>query len=248
MISFIKYNYKNNDTFIQEANNLKLLSQYLDSDYIKTPAIINVSREKLELQKVNTKPATNQLMTQLGIGLAKLHQQPFKEYGFESSNFIGLNIQKNVLSDNWGAFFFEYRLWFQTQLIVSSSIRHLFEEVLMNKKEVIIEFLNSHCEHPSLVHGDLWSGNVLFDSEHAWLIDPSSYFADREVDIAMSELFLGFSTSFYEAYNETYALSAQYERKKVIYNLYHLLNHYNLFGHAYLEDCQKSLKFIDSLS
>jgi hypothetical protein len=59
MISFIKYNYKNNDTFIQEANNLKLLSQYLDSDYIKTPAIINVSRQKIELQKVNTKPATD---------------------------------------------------------------------------------------------------------------------------------------------------------------------------------------------
>lgn len=247
MNSFIKYNYKNNDTFIKEANNLRQLAQYLDTNYIKVPEIINVSRESLELQRVFLKPSTPELMTKLGIGLAKLHQHTFVKYGFEEHNFIGLNVQKNILSDNWGEFFFTFRLLFQVKLIQSSSIRHGFEEILINKKDKIIDFLNAHCTHPSFVHGDLWSGNVMFDKDTAWLIDPSSYYADREVDIAMTELFSGFSDEFYAAYNRTYALSGEYERKKIIYNLYHLLNHYNLFGQAYLKECEKGFDFLNHL-
>ena len=146
-----------------------------------------------------------------------------------------------------GAFFVEHRLDFQVGLIKINSIKEEFQEILLNKRNKLVEFLNLTCEHPSLVHGDLWSGNVIFDEKDVWLIDPSSYYAHREVDIAMTEVFLGFSQEFYDAYNEEYALSENYETNKIIYNLYHYLNHYNLYGNTYLAECKKAFDFIKKL-
>lgn len=247
MNNFIKSHYIDNDTFIKEAHDLKLLEKHLDSNYIKIPQVIEVTTNKLELQRILEQKPQERFMYRLGVGLARLHQQVFKEYGYEEDNFIGLNVQKNRLSDNWGEFFFENRLQFQVSMIQTASLRLEFEEILQSKKTRLIEFLNENCEHPSLVHGDLWSGNVMFDKKNVWLIDPSSYFADREVDIAMTELFLGFEPEFYDAYNEIYPLSENYEKKKIIFNLYHNLNHFNLFGHAYLKPCHDGFDFIKTL-
>jgi fructosamine-3-kinase len=119
-----------------------------------------------------------------------------------------------------------------------------FEKVLNQRKENLINYLNETTTHPSLVHGDLWSGNYLCDSEKVYLIDPAVYFGDREVDLAMSEMFGGFSPAFYQAYDTAYPRSADYPHKKKIYNLYHYLNHYNLFGQSYLGPCRELFEIL----
>ena len=95
---------------------------------------------------------------------------------------------------------------------------------------------------PSLLHGDLWSGNVgqLADGQ-AVIFDPASYWGDRETDIAMAELFGGFPAAFYSAYRATWPLDSGYERRKPLYNMYHILNHFNLFGNAYLGQAQRMI-------
>ncbi|MCB1581549.1 MAG: fructosamine kinase family protein [Xanthomonadales bacterium] len=95
------------------------------------------------------------------------------------------------------------------------------------------------------MHGDLWSGNVMFDKEHVWLIDPAVYFGDSEADIAMTEMFGGFSSEFYLAYQSVRPLTDAYPTKRLIYNLYHYLNHYNLFGASYLSPCLRAIQKIN---
>ncbi len=152
------------------------------------------------------------------------------------------------MCENWGEFFVNHRLFFQVDLIKEQTINKKFKLGLEKSKSRLIDYLNQNCQQPSLVHGDLWSGNVLFDKTAVWLIDPAVYYADREVDVAMTEMFGGFSQNFYRAYNETYPLSPDYQQKKVIYNLYHYLNHYNLFGSGYLSACKRGFNLIESLA
>jgi fructosamine-3-kinase len=97
------------------------------------------------------------------------------------------------------------------------------------------------------LHGDLWSGNVLFDSNQCWLIDPAVYYGDSEVDLAMTEMFGGFSNAFYHAYFQIRSRSSTYANKRTIYNLYHYLNHYNLFGDSYLSRCREGFWSIENL-
>ncbi len=246
---FTKYNdtqYK--DSLLKEVEGLKLLSEHLkENPYLKTPKILEVSKSKLDVELIETNTATNELSKNLGKGLAELHKKRFEAYGFASDNYIGLNPQKNMVSKNWGAFFSEFRLGYQVSLLADVPIRRRFETVLEAFKPRLVEFLNSSCEHPSLVHGDLWSGNVLYSKDSVYLIDPAVYFGDREVDIAMSEMFGRFGSEFYQCYNETYPLNPLYEKKKIIYNLYHYLNHYNLFGSGYLSNCESGFQFLQKL-
>jgi fructosamine-3-kinase len=186
-------------------------------------------------------------MAQLGRGLAWLHQVEQRQYGFGADNYIGLSPQRNVWADSWGVFFVEYRLGYQVGRVKNAGIHAHFQNILTQHQTKLTDFLNTHCPHPSLVHGDLWSGNVLFDAKHVWLIDPAVYHADREGDLAMTEMFGGFHPAFYQAYDETYPLSPTYPQKKIIYNLYHYLNHYNLFGDSYLTGCQHGFEAIETL-
>lgn len=163
-------------------------------------------------------------------------------YGLEYDNYIGLSKQKNIQTTNWGEFFVDYRLKYQIDKIVDEKLKDRFTNKLNKSKVNLIDFLNNSCKEPSLVHGDLWSGNVLFDNKDVYLIDPSAHYADREVDIAMTRLFGGFDDVFYEYYDRTYPLSKQYLLKEPIYNLYHYLNHYNLFGSMYLSNCVENFR------
>jgi len=246
---FIKENTSHfKDLLLKEKDGLNLLSKELtENKYLFIPKLFSASENTLEIEQIEIISSTTKLSKNLGVGLAQLHQKVYKNYGYDKDNFIGLNPQKNELSQNWGDFFITYRLLFQIELIKNDNIKEQFKTILNKNSKKLETFLNETCEHPSLVHGDLWSGNVLYASNKVYLIDPAIYYADREVDIAMSEMFGGFSKEFYNSYNKTYPLSKEYEKKKIIYNLYHYLNHYNLFGNSYLSSCESALSFLERL-
>ncbi len=157
-----------------------------------------------------------------------------KAFGFYLDNFIGMTSQKNSVCPSWVSFFRDYRLAPQFKAADKNFDKE--DRVLITKLlDHLDEFLVDE-EKPALVHGDLWSGNVLCGPDgKAWLIDPAVYVGNREVDIAMTELFGGFPASFYQSYREAYPLQAGYEERRDLYNLYQLLNHLNMFGPTYLE-------------
>lgn len=179
----------------------------------------------------------------LGEGLAHLHRQTSAAFGGVKNNFIGATLQRNGDHDQWCDFWWQQRLL--PQLTLAYSKGHY--EALKAKEEPLYRasrrLLEEHQPVPSLVHGDLWGGNVgfLHDSQPA-IFDPACYFGDREVDIAMSQLFGGFGTNFYRAYQMTWPLNDGYQQRFVLYNLYHLLNHLNLFGRGYLSQCLNSIE------
>ncbi|GAA0212479.1 fructosamine kinase family protein [Kangiella japonica] len=249
-MTFIKRNsspYK--DQLIKEAEGLELLRETIESNNIniRVPRVLSVDDKKLELEAIDSVSPSDKQMMQLGKELAKLHSIKYERYGYDTNNFIGLNPQANASSTNWGTFFYEKRLSYQVSMIASAQVREYFQAILSEQKDVLIKWLNKHCEFPSLAHGDLWSGNVMFDEQNVWLIDPAVYYADREVDLGMTEMFGGFNHHFYHAYDDILPRSVAYNTKKVIYNLYHYLNHYNLFGEGYLSACQRGMDFIKTL-
>lgn len=243
---FVKRNNtKYADALLKEAKGLKAIQSILDTLHIteiKVPEIIRVSENELVLEHIPSTNPTREHMQHLGDGLAKLHKYSDKHhYGLSYNNYIGLNPQVNSEAESWGRFFVEQRLEFQIGLIRDTAIKTRFENKLETSKAKLIEQLDKHCDKTSLCHGDLWSGNILFSKDQCWLIDPAIYWGDREVDLAMSEMFGGFSPVFYQSYDRAYPRSAAYSHKKDIYNLYHYLNHYNLFGEGYLRDCERIL-------
>ncbi len=246
-----KYNLtRYHNALIKEVAGLDSLRQVLNDSnntYLNVPQVLGVSEAVLEMTAIEAQPASQAQMQGLGVGLAHLHQVRQLFYGLKEDNYIGLNPQINCLTDNWGMFFVEYRLRYQVSLVNQSSLKKHFQQVLIQHQQKLIDFLNASCEQASLLHGDLWSGNVLFDQDTVWLIDPAVYFGDREVDLAMTEMFGGFTVDFYRAYDEIYPRTIAYDQKKVIYNLYHYLNHYNLFGSAYLSACESGFNALEKL-
>ena len=158
--------------------------------------------------------------TALGRMLAKLHRTTGPRFGWHRDNYIGALPQENGWCDDWAEFWRERRL------------RPQFKRAGM-KPEFFEELLKDHRPSPSLLHGDLWNGNAGFTPDGPVMFDPAVYYGDREADLAMTELFGGFPREFYRAYNEAFPLDAGYETRKHLYNLYHLLNHLNLFGSGY---------------
>jgi fructosamine-3-kinase len=172
----------------------------------------------------------------LGRMLAQAHRTPGARFGWERDNYIGATPQVNGWCDDWAEFWRERRLRPQIEL----AKRNGFD--LPSKDPGAL--LENHKPQPSLLHGDLWSGNAGFASEGPVVFDPAVYYGDREADLAMTELFGGFPREFYEAYNEAFPLPDGYERRKHLYNLYHLLNHLNLFGGGYLAQVKATLRLL----
>jgi protein-ribulosamine 3-kinase len=165
----------------------------------------------------------------LGRMLAALHRQTGPRFGWHRDNYIGLSPQLNGWCDDWSEFWRERRLGPQA---ARAGVR-----INMDRIEL-------HQPQPSLLHGDLWSGNAGFTPEGPVVYDPAVYYGDREADLAMTELFGGFPRAFYDAYNEVLPLAEGYERRKHVYNLYHLLNHLNLFGAGYLGQVKSTLRLL----
>lgn len=193
-------------------------------------------------------PHTAHDFEQLGRGLAELHANVATQYGYKQNNFIGPTPQLNTQSLDWGAFFVDRRLGCQLDLACSNDRLSVADcDKVSSMRTALIGLLNESAEPASLLHGDLWSGNILFSAAGPTLIDPAVYFGSRETDIAFTELFGGFPAVFYAAYNEAAPLAAGYEVRKRIYNLYHLLNHSNIFGAHYVSQTRAEIYAISQI-
>lgn len=175
----------------------------------------------------------------LARGLAAMHRFSAERFGWIRNNTIGATPQLNKFSPNWIEFWRDRRLGYQLQLAEINGYGGKLQKQGMQLMERLDFFFSSPPPLASLVHGDLWGGNYSFDSAAQPVIfDPAIYYGDRETDLAMTELFGGFSEVFYAAYREAYPLDPGYATRKTLYNLYHILNHLNLFGGGYLRQAE----------
>ena len=189
----------------------------------------------LVLEYLNlTDRATPKTWIEMGQNLAMMHRyqitnQP--KFGWHINNTIGSTPQLNTWENDWTTFFKNHRIGYQLQLAQQKGGNFPKAAELLT---AIPQILANHQPQPALVHGDLWAGNASFLTTGIPIIfDPATYWGDREVDLAMTQLFGGFPAAFYQGYEQTYPLEPGYDRRQILYNLYHLLNHYNLFGGSY---------------
>mgnify|MGYP002621320713 CR=1 FL=1 len=238
---FVKLNRADlSDMFEAEAAGLKEIEA---SGAIRVPTVIctGVSGDQayLVLEQLALGQGKESSHDQLGHDLAEMHRSYGDNYGWHRDNTIGSTPQHNPPTEDWVGFYRQQRLEFQLQLAARNGhggrLQQLGEQLLPN----IEAFFAGHIPSPALLHGDLWSGNYAFLADGTPVIfDPAVYYGDREADLAMTELFGGFSARFYQAYEEAFPLDAGYEVRKKLYNLYHVLNHLNLFGGGYLSQAE----------
>lgn len=179
----------------------------------------------------------------LGRALARLHRATGAHFGWPSDNFIGATPQENRPNAGWAAFYGRQRLLPQLRRARANGMERKLVEQGENLAEKVAAFFVEGEPAASLLHGDLWSGNAaqLADGTPA-IFDPAVHYGDREADVAMAELFGGFPEAFYAAYREAWPLSPAFETRKVLYNLYHVLNHYNMFGAGYLNQARRMIE------
>ncbi len=219
------------DFFTTEAKSLELLKK---ESFVRTPSVISVSSTYLLMEFIQEGTKSDEFWRDLAIKLSSIHKVKNPSFGASEDNYIGALLQKNNRKEKWVDFFTLQRMIPQTKLAYDN---HLINDVLKRKLENFcnrIPELFSN-EQPSLVHGDLWSGNVMTNSDsNSVFIDPSCHYSQREVDIAMTKLFGGFSELFYRHYNEVFPLEKGWETRVDYFNLYPLLVHVNLFGKGYV--------------
>ena len=230
--------------FAAEARGLQALSA---AGAVRTPTFVTrgnrASQAFLVLEFLALSALDRQGGARLGAALAELHRTAGESFGWPEDNFIGATLQRNATHASWPHFFGDRRLRPQLQLALKNGM----DRTLAAKGEAVIErcggLFIDHRPAASLLHGDLWSGNAAQTGDGTPVIfDPACYYGDRETDIAMTELFGGFPASFHAAYRAAWPLDSGYETRKPLYNLYHILNHFNLFGGAYLGQAQRMIE------
>jgi fructosamine-3-kinase len=188
----------------------------------------------LVLEYIEFGDAITHSMARLGEELAALHRVTARKFGWVSDNTIGATPQINTQNRDWVEFWRDCRLNYQLTLAADRGAPKALLEKGMRLARGFGTLFKDSTIKPALLHGDLWGGNAGFDRAGAPVIfDPAVYYGHREADLAMTELFGGFSADFYAAYRGAYALDAGYDVRKQLYNLYHVLNHFNLFGGGY---------------
>ncbi|HEY7657812.1 MAG TPA: fructosamine kinase family protein [Burkholderiales bacterium] len=223
------------DMFAAEAAGLAEIAR---SRTVRVPQPLchgaNAHASWLVLEYLELTPGDDRSMGKLGRDLARMHRVTGKQFGWRRDNTIGATPQINTEAGDWIAFWRERRLGFQLRLAQSRGHGGRLIAAGERLLEALPSFFRGHSLLPSLLHGDLWSGNAgrTADGEPV-IYDPAVYFGDREADLAMTELFGGFPPSFQGAYRSEFPLDPGYETRKHLYNLYHVLNHLNLFGGGY---------------
>ena len=197
----------------------------------------------LVMEWINAGREGRRFWERFGEGLAALHRHTADACGFEQDNFIGRLPQYNEWTDEWPAFFREQRLAPQVEMAWERNRwRSAWNRPLETLYRRLPEMLPAAPE-PSVLHGDLWKGNYMVTAVgDPALIDPATYYGHREADLAMTELFGGYDDRFYEAYRATWGLEPGYDTRRDVYNLYHLINHLNLFGGGYAGSVESILK------
>lgn len=243
-IFFVKWNQaERQDMFQAEARGLDLLRQ---TDALQIPRVISygqqLDKSYLILEYIDSGSPKRDYWEALGQSLALVHSHTQPKFGLAFDNYIGSLPQANTPTANGLDFFFEQRLLPQAGMAFYKGL--LTKDVydaLLRLRERLPDLLPN--ERPALLHGDLWSGNVMIteDGQPA-LIDPSVYYGFREAELAFTKLFGGFDQRFYDAYDEAFPLEDGFEERIAIYNLYPLLVHTNLFGSGYVSGVERILK------
>ncbi len=236
---FLKLNdAKNLPMFVAEADGLNVITT---TNIIRVPRPITHGiaggQSYLVLEHLDLSSRGDE--KRLGAQLAALHRSSAQQFGFAQDNFIGTTPQLNGWSSDWITFWREQRLGFQLGLAARNGYVGKLQDMGHRMMERLPGFFAGYRPQPSLLHGDLWSGNHAYIADGAPLIfDPAPYYGDREADLAMTELFGGFGSEFYAAYIASWPLDAGYATRKILYNLYHILNHANLFGGGYARQAE----------
>jgi fructosamine-3-kinase len=225
------------ERFEAQAQGLKQLTQnsvFMVPDCITTGANIEFAFIVLEWLALDELPHTH--WSAMGEHLAMLHQKHQQAmFGFDTDNYLSSTPQPNQWHKKWDVFFAEERIGWQLQLLAEKGIILADPEQLIN---LVKEQLHNHHVLPSLLHGDFWRGNMGFVNNIPTLFDPACYYGDREVDIAMSELYAPLPEEFYSTYNHQYSLAQGYEQRKLVYQLYPILNNANIYAGHYLNQAK----------
>lgn len=227
---FLKANSgKDESFFAAEAHGLQAIA---DTHTIGVPKVVDRDKDNLLMQWLDPARRIPDYWETFGRELAAIHAVTQPYFGFPEDNYIGLTPQINTPHQSWISFFRDCRLEPQVRRAwhhFDGEDRKRITRLLDRLGDLLIE-----PTHPSLLHGDLWGGNFTTGPDgKAWLVDPAVSYGHREADLAMSELFGGFAPEFYAAYEEAFPLQPGYGERKDLYNLYHLLNHLNMFGGGY---------------
>ncbi len=222
------------------------LAEMAATNTLRIPEVLSVGNNQdyayLLLEYIPLSSLRGQAAALCGEQLAQMHQQTQPYFGWHQDNTIGSTPQHNDHSNDWVSFYQQQRLNQQ----LSFAKQNGFGGALQDKGNLLIEavpiFFSNYQPEPALLHGDLWGGNAGADDQgNPVIFDPACYYGDREADVAMTELFGGFNADFYAAYRATYPLDQGYTSRKTLYNLYHILNHLNLFGGGYLAQSESMI-------
>ena len=244
---FLKRNIRNKKFLEFEKYCLQNLRKYINHENLVIPEVIAYKNIKnVEILLIEWIDMHNFDQKKLGKGLGELHLKSAesnpKMFGFPVEGFIGTTDQKKGFEDNWIDCFLNLRIIPQLLILKPTT---LDKEIINKVKEKIKSELLRHKPINALVHGDLWSGNAGMDKSGKGVIfDPASWWADNEVDIAMTKLFGGFRKEFYEEYHRIFPIKNGFEKRIIIYNFYHILNHANMFGGGYLKQVKDYVKAI----
>lgn len=235
---FLKWNANGPaDLFVKEAEGLNEMQKSENSFLIVPKVIWSKPTDDLPglllMEYLPPSGSTSGFDERLGRGIAQLHRHTASKFGFYHSNYCGTTLQDNKWKDSWPEFFGQQRIWLLVKQIAAMRGVTPEEQKIYARLVDKMPQLLGHQTVPSLIHGDLWSGNYMYTANGPALIDPACYYADREMELGMMQLFGGFSPTVWKSYQEEYPLPDEWQQRIKLYQLYHLLNHYLLFGGSY---------------